>query len=731
MRKSRAKRWIGRLFVFCLFLAIIVAAWYHIRIWMRPPVPEPSPAASRHAANVKILRDEWGVPHIFGQTDANTAFGLAYANAEDDWPTMQLSLSAAQGRLALLLPFNEMGAINDYMVHLLQLPRRLDQQYETLLSEDFRKVLDAYAEGLNFYAYHHPEDVDTRFFPLSGRDIIAGFLHKIPLMQGVSGVLEKLYSQSPERLQVGRPVQAVKVSSNQSVPLARFQLTGSNTHAVGKRRSADGITRLNVNSHQPWEGPVTWYEAHLVSEEGWNMLGGTFPGSPMIFHGHNQYLGWAHTVNGPDMIDVYKLTMHPNDSMRYQMDGRWLPLSQTQADIELDLGLFTYTVSRDVFESVHGPVLKLEGGYYAIRYSGMDGHAQSAEQWFRMNKARNIDEWKNAMKMLGLPMMNTMYADRDNILYVYNTLLPVRNDKFDYMTILPGNTSENVWKDYYPFEALPMVENPPSDYLMNTNTTPFQTTVGEGNPQAADFPKANGIETRMNNRSLRSHELFGTDKSITREEFFRYKFDRTYSKNSEIFKDVVHPLINSYTPQNDDEKQALNILHNWDGRADENSVGCTLASLVFQPIFKTKNAGPLGKPVPSLVETFKKAVAFLKDEYGRIDVPLGEIQRLHRGQTDLPIGGSMDTLNAVHTKRRGDKLVGVAGDSYILIAEFSDLGVESWALHQYGNVNRPDSVHYDDQAPLFRKRSMRRSLLTLEAIREKLEAEYHPGEENK
>jgi acyl-homoserine-lactone acylase len=233
----------------------------------------------------------------------------------------------------------------------------------------------------------------------------------------------------------------------------------------------------------------------------------------------------------------------------------------------------------------------------------------------------------------------------------------------------------------------------------------------------------------MNNRAIRSHELFGTDESITREEFFQYKFDRRYSRNSPLFRDVLQPLLSGYQAADKNEKKALALLESWDGEMDENSAGATLARLTYEPIHDAKMYKPVGTPVPEPAETFQAAVRFLRRHYGRVDVPLGTVQRLRRGATDLPLGGGTDTLNAVHTKRVGDKLVGNQGDSYILIAEFSSKGVESWAIHQYGNVNRKESPHYDDQAPLFIKRKMRPSLLTAAAIQENLEKAYHPGQE--
>ncbi|MBU2643746.1 acylase [bacterium] len=717
-----------KLLRFSALLIVIGFSWYLIRPKLRPSAPIPDKRVFERAQQVRILRDNTGVPHIFGKTDADTAFGLAYAHAEDDYPIIQGSVAAARGQLSLLM-LNKIGLINDYLVRFLYLPEKVDRQYEQLISPEFKRLLDAYADGLNLYAYRHPDQVDTRLLPFRGKDVIAGFVHKLALFIGVGAVLEDLMSKDKTRIKVGQPIQRVLTRNDRLPSWYRSEIMGSNAHAVGPGRSADGITRLNINSHQPFEGPVAWYEAHLVSEEGWNMIGGLFPGSPVILHGHNQHLGWAHTVNRPDGVDIYKLTMHPDHSMRYQLDGQWQALEVTKTTIDVDIGLFTMPVHRDLYRSVHGPVMKLDSGFYAIRYAGKDRSGLSVEQWYRMNRASNLEEWKKAMAMQGIPMMNTMFADRENILYVYNHLLPIRDESFNWLTILPGDTSKAIWQSYLPFEKLPMVQNPAAGYIMNTNSTPYLTTSGAGNPDPASYSSTLGIETRMNNRALRSHELFGGDPSITREEFLEYKFDRKYSAASIVFQDIVYPLTSRYQPQNADEAKALQILKDWNGEANEESTGASLVNLIYRAIWKAQFSQQAGVAVPAVETEFQNAVAFLKEHFKRVDVPLGTLQRLRRGTTDLPLSGSIDTLNAVHTKIEDGHLVGTAGDSYILVVEFSDQGARSWSRHQYGNVNRPDSKHYADQAQAFTRHVLKESLLTEEAVRRDLESEYHPGEE--
>lgn len=694
--------------------AVVMAAaiWVPVRrAVLRPSVPQPNAAAFEQAARVRILRDRFGVPHIFGKTDADAAFGLAYAHAEDDFPLIQGVVAASRGKLATLM-LSQQALVNDYYVRLVDVPGEVERKYTTL-PQDVIDLMESYARGLNHYAFKHPDQVDARLLPFVGPDVAAGFTHKIPLMANLPAVLQAL--DGPTALQVGDPVASLSEQQPRAFP-------ASNSHAVAKAMATDGITRLNINSHQPWEGPVAWYEAHVVSEQGWNMTGGTFPGAPVILHGHNDFLGWAHTVNKPDIVDVYRLEMNPEHPDQYRFEGAWRALEITQAPIEIDTGLFNITVHKDVLHSVHGPVLQTRHGTYAVRYSGWDRRIRAVEQWYRMNKATNLEQWQAAMAIAAIPMFNTTYADKDNIFYVYNALIPVRGAAADYGSVLPGDRADLLWDTYLPFADLPQVLNPPSGFVQNCNATPFQTTTGEGNPNPADFPHNAGVETTVNNRTIRSLQLFGSGNKISPEDFVRFKFDRTYAPTSPMFTQVVGPLLASFSPQDQDQQQALEVLRAWDGVADEGSAGATLAILTGQPLFRE-----LGKPdarPPS--ELFVEAVAWLKEHYDSVKVPLGTVQRLHRGTVDLALGGGPDVLNAAHTRKQDGKLVGFQGDSYVLVVAFGPQGPVSRSIHQYGSSSRPDSPHFADQAPLFVKRLLKPAWRKPEDIRANLEREYSP-----
>jgi penicillin amidase/acyl-homoserine-lactone acylase len=688
-----------------LLVAVLAVAALALAVWPRPRVDSRGLLPKRRY-DVRILRDTWGVPHVFGRTDPDVAYGLAWAHAEDDFQTIQGVLLASRGRLATAL--GPAGAPNDYMVQLLRIPDVVEAGYERDLAPETRALCEAYADGINHYAALHPDEAMAALYPARGRDLVAGFVHKTPLFFGLDRVLRGLLEPASSATPPATPA-------------------GSNTFAVAPARSADGFTRLAINSHQPWSGPVAWYEAHLHSETGWDAVGGVFPGSPVILHGHNRNLGWAHTVNKPDLIDVYALEMNPADPNQYKLDGAWRALEVRTASIPVKiLGPLSWTAHREVLWSVYGPVVRGPRGVFAIRIAGY-GDVRHIEQWYRMNKASRFDEWRDAMRMNALPMFNASYADREgHIFYVYNARLPRRAEGYDWAGVVPGNTSRTLWTDFLPFDSLPQVKDPPSGFVQNCNSSPFQTTLGPGNPEAAAYSPALGIETRMTNRSLRALELLGGDEHITREEFDQYKFDVTYSSAS-IVAAGLQRILAGPAPADALTRQALELLRGWDGQATGNSRATALALMTLQPADEPE-AGEA--PTPVLVQRLSAAARLLQDHFGRIDVPWQDVLRLRHGTVDIGLSGGPDLLHAVYGRPGSDgRIAGVAGDSYILLVEWDGQGrVSSRSIQPYGSATLDGrSPHYADQAPLFAAGRLKPVWMDETEIRAHLEREYRPG----
>ncbi len=687
--------------------------------------PEP---ASKY--DVRILRDTWGVPHIFGKKDTDAAFGLAYAHAEDDFKTMQLVMMAVNGRLASVL--GPKGAGNDYLVHLIRLWDTVNAKYNTDLDSRTRALCEAYAEGVNHYASLHPDETIKGLGRITGKDIVAGFVHKMPLMVGVDKVLTELF-EKPKKTAAG-PLDSILRTAFNGETLSRLGPgVGSNALAVSPKRSAGGETMLAINSHQPWEGPVTWYEAQVHSDEGWNMTGALFPGSPVVLHGHNEYLGWAHTNNYPDLVDVYVLEMNPENPNQYRYDGVWRELEVREAPIRVKLlGIIGWTFKKEVLWSVYGPTIRRPQGVFAVRYAGM-GDVRQVEQWYRMNRAKSLAEWEDALRMATMPMFNCTYADREgNIYYVYQSLLPLRDETYDWSKRLPGNTSKTLWSAYLSFDKLPRVKNPVSGFVQNCNNTPFYTTLDPENPRENDYAKSFGIERRMTNRALRALELFGADTSITPEEFYTYKYDMSYSRESKMAK-LVGRVLAIAPPGDAVVREALDMLKRWDLRTDPGNTGAALAVTSYTLAMEGRSgAGVSDLGDGEIATAFVKAAKLLKEAHGRIDVPWSRVNRLIRGKVDLGAGGGPDVLHDITGDLMKDgRFRGKVGDSYVLLVRWDKTGkVRSRSIHQYGSATLDEkSPHYADQSPLFVRRELKPAWREESDIRAHLEREYRPGGE--
>jgi penicillin amidase/acyl-homoserine-lactone acylase len=724
-------KWIRRLL---LLLIVVLLAVSVFAFW---PFPDRLGylSADADAYDVEILRDTWGVPHVFGVTDADAAFGLAYAHAEDDFLTIQQGLVAARGDLSKVYGMD--GTANDYMVALLRIWEVMDAQYETL-SPEVIAICEAYAAGLNLYAAQHPSEAFRGTFPVTGKDVVAASVHKSPLFFGLDGVLGRLFEQ------VNSEEGVLNGAAFAWQPyLASPTGIGSNTFAVSPSRTSDGSTFFAVNSHQPWTGPVAWYEAHVHSEAGWNATGALFPGMPVITHGHNENLAWAFTVNSPDLIDVYELTLNPDNQEQYLLDGEWRDFQKWQTTIEVNLvalaglgdeyfGQLNIPISQDVYWSAHGPVLRNENEAYAMRYSGY-GVVGIYEQLYLMNRAGDVREWLNALAHPGLPMFNVGYADKEgNIGYVYNALMPDRDPAFDWSENLPGDTSAAIWTEYVRVSDMPMVWNPSVGFIQNANSTPYKTTGTDEDPQESDFSPTFGIETKMTNRALRLTELFSADEQVTWEAFKRYKYDMGFSADSSMPTLINLITRNSFDDPN--ERKAARLLADWNLQTTPDSLGASIAILTLNYLrdyasFSVSGFVDADISQEAAVAAFKDAVATLMTDHGKVAVAWSQVNRVQRGLVDLGIGGAPDVPHAVYGNlNEQGRFVGIAGDSSIMLVRWDAMGnLSSESVHQFGSATLDaSSPHYSDQVPLFVGRQLRPVWFSEADIRANLERAYRP-----
>lgn len=668
-------------------------------------------------SRIEIIRDQWGVPHIYAPTDEEVAYGLAWATAEDDFKSMQENFLAARGKLASVK--GKDGAIMDYFSALIGARQIAVNKYDTAFSPKYKRILEYYCMGVNAYAAAHPEEVLLKgVFPASPIDMIAGYVLGMTLMNNVQYSILKIFKGT-----INSPDLSVQ--------------RGSNALAISPKKTADGKTYLAVNSHQPLTGPYSWYEAHLVSDEGWNILGGTFPGGTTIFHGVNEHLGWAHTVNLADLHDVYELSMHPKNKIIYKYDNQWKELKKEKLRLKVKIGFIKLPVKRTIYSSVYGPTLKgKDGKFYSLRFpANMD--IRAAEQWYRMNKATNFEEYYSALRMQGISGLNFVYADKaGNIFYLDNANFPKRADGYDWWNAVRGDTSATLWEagKYYPVEALAQVKNPDCGYVFNTNNTPFVAS-GEDCTDSTDACITAPYYFRFNNnRSLRMQALMDAYETIGYDDFKKVKFDQK-----------IHQPAYTYAISNLEEVLSLNPeeypsladvirqLNEWDRNADTLSTGATVAVLWVQYMKKDLMSSgriPLTEttvPRDKIIEYLTHSQKHLLKYFSSTAVPLGQLQRLVRGEKSLPVSGMPDVIAAMDgSPTKKGILQAESGESYIMMIQMGD-EMEIETISPYGSSSKPESPHFDDQMQMFVSKQLKPMSLNLSEVRKNAVRIYHPG----
>ena len=458
------------------------------------------------------------------------------------------------------------------------------------------------------------------------------------------------------------------------------------------------------------------------------MIGGLFPGSPVVLVGHNENLGWGHTVNRPDILDIYELEVNPDDENQYKFNGKWEDFESFEVIIKIKtIGKLKHKHKQMAYWSKHGPVIKGVNSTYAVRYSNMN-NLLAIEQWYKMNKANNFKDWKNAIETLSVPMFNTGYADKEgNIYYVYGAKTPKRNAKYDWQKVLPGNTSETLWSEYELFESLPQVLNPESGFIQNCNSTPFQTTIGPENPSSENFNSNYGIETHMTNRALRAIETIGKDKKISYDEFINYKFDLNYSDKS-IMSFLVTRAISILNENNKSEfdidlkNQIINTLTKWNLSTERSNIYATLPIIAFNPLLDNSEDEIYDDLI---IKRLVYASEYLLKHYNKIDVKWGDVNRIIRGDLNLPLDGGPDIARAIYYKeyKNGQKKA-IAGDCYVLIANWNKNGkVSSQSIHQYGSsTSNYSSKHFNDQVDMFSNNKLKDTSIYLDDLIKNIES---------
>ena len=635
--------------------------------------------------HIEIVRDNYGVPHIYAPTDAEVAYGFAWAQAEDHFKLIQEGYLAGNGLLGKLIGLKGAGA--DFLTQLIQSEETVDKYYNTL-DKKFIALAEAFAAGLNAYSKKHPEEIlEKKLFPLTVKKL----LRYTQLQLFISNEADKLVSGI--------------VNNSLSWPYKIEEASkGSNFIAVSRNRTGSDETFLAINTHQPLEGPTSWYEAHLVSEEGTNIIGAAFPGTPCILTGANEYLGWTHTVNYPDKADVYALQMHPKKKDVYLVDGKPYTLEKFKAKLTLKFLGINIPIKKKFYKSIYGPTLKNKTGVYSVRTPSTT-NITAIEQWWKMNKATNFSEFYKAIEMKALPGYNIGYADRnDTIFYISNGKIPIRAEGYDWRDVVPGNTRETLWDTYYDIKDLPQVVKPKSGFVYNANHSPFKSSSEADNPIAENFAKEMNFETYDNNRSTRLLQLLEEEERIDYKRFKRIKYDHQLPTPLKYNYMDLNPLFDMKVADYPEVSTLLTDIQNWDRITNTTSYGAgAYASLYYQ---LTPFYYQLGKDrvftKEALYEALKITKAHLKTYFNAERIQLGEFQKLVRGNKELPIFGLPDVVTAMRGQPYKEGKIKIThGESYIGLVRFTPNKTYFESVISFGNSRRPESPHYTDQMELY------------------------------
>ncbi|MCL4135221.1 UNVERIFIED_CONTAM: hypothetical protein GTU68_033691 [Idotea baltica] len=577
--------------------------------------------------------------------------------------------------------------------------------------------MEAYAAGLNQYAALHPKKVyDQSIFPITPKSLTKGFLLGLSFMTNVQFDLLRIFDN--------------KVFDESGNAFAR----GSNAFAMNKNITKDGETYIAINSHQPLKGAYAWYECQIRSGEGWNVHGATFPGGPMPFLGNSEHHAWAHTVSYPDLHDVYELEMHPSKKLHYKYDGEWHELEKRKVKLKVKLGFIKIPISKTYYWSKYGATAKNKQGFFSIRHPSRWA-IQAGEQWYRLNKAQNLAEFKAAFDILGIPGMNTIYADKEhNLFYISQGLFPYRDPQYKWETVLDGTTSKTNWTNsFMPVDSMVQVLNPSCGYIYNCNNSPFNSTCDNENPIATDYNSTMGYHKKNTARAVRFQELMQGYDSIDYADFKKIKFDLQYPDPfyTRSFENL-EGLFNFDGSNYPDIKSFVSFFNAWDRTATIDNQQASIASLMINyhvKLYLKKGTidGTNNLTEAEMVAGFRFAQKHLRKHFGSTKVPLGDLQKHVRGDKVLPMWGLPEMIAAMNTKpyKKG-MYESDLGESYIQLVKFGENGMTAERVNCYGSSNNPNSPHYNDQMEMFLRQELRPIIFNKATLLKTAEKVYHP-----
>ncbi len=699
----------------------------------------------QQAKQVNIIRDNYGVPHIYGKTDDDAVFGLLYAQCEDDFKRVEMNYIEKLGRLAEVN--GEKDLYNDLLIRLVIDSTDAITDYNKAPLW-LKKLCNSFADGINYYLYKNPGvkpillNHFQPWYPLLWTD---GSIGAISTADVNVSELKNFYSGKSE------PV-GLKEKEEEIV-------TGSNGFAFSPKITESHNSILYINPH------VTFYfrpEVHVVSEEGLNAYGAVTWGQFFVYQGFNEHCGWMHTSSYADISDAYiEKINRKNNQFYYQYDHSEKPVLQKKIVLHYRNGNIIETKVINALYTGHGPIMaKRNGELLSVKSHNRD--MKGLIQSWQRTKAKSFAEYKKVMGLLANTSNNTVYADAEgNIAYWHGNFIPKRDTKYDWSKPVDGTTSATEWKGLHPVNESVHTYNPPNGWIENCNSTPF-TVAGKYSPKKKDYPTYMAPDGQ-NFRGTNAIRILGQEKSYTIDKVIAKGYD-TYLSAFEV---LVPALVNAFEKNISKEDslyvqliEPINILKKWDYHCGENSVATTLAvnwgerllPAIFRTkvmdgeeddqVTKTKQFAATASP-EELLKSLLSTIKHLRNKFGDWKIAWGTINRFQRISGDIdqqynddtqsiPVGFASSTWGMLPsyssrvfpgTKKR----YGVNGNSFICAVEFGKK-IKAKSLLAGGESGNPDSKHFFDQGLMYSKGEFKEVLFYKEDVLKHVERRYHPGE---
>jgi len=692
----------------------------------------------RTAERVTIIRDDFGVPHIYGKTDADAVFGMLYAQCEDDFPRVERNYYWALGRLAEAE--GEQAIYSDLRARLYMTIDEAKELYETA-PEWLKELCEAYADGINYYLHTHPEvqpKVLTRFEPWFPLFFFEG---------SIGGDIESVSTRGIRDF-YGADQATAMVEFVEEEDLLE-EPKGSNGFAISGDHTASGDAMLLINPH------TSFYfrgESQVVSEEGLNAYGATTWGQFFIYQGFNEYNGWMHTSTRVDFKDDFLETVEERDGkLQYKYGEEWRDVWTSEVTLKYKDSDEMKERTFPMYRTHHGPITgKIDDKWVAtaLNWEPVDALVQS----FTRTKTKNHDEFWEMMKIRRNSSNNTVYADKDGtIAYYHGDFIPKRDPQFDYSRPVDGSDPRTDWQGMHELEDIITIVNPGNGWIQNCNSTPF-TAAAEFSPKPEDYPTYMAPD-QENFRGVHAVKVLSEMEDLTVDGLI----DLAHDPYLPAFEKVIPGLVEAYKRVGGPKKLAgaINTLANWDLRTYKESVAMTLAHFYGMQLYRDGgNPERLGGnerfhwygsglPMAKRVEIFEKAFDQIVEDFGTWETPWGEYNRFQRlsGDMDLkydddepsiPVGMTTARWGALAAfgARAGEdtkRIYGYRGNSFVAMVEFGDK-VKAKSMLAGGQSGDPNSPHFYDQAQRYADMQFKDVPFYKEDVNARAEETYKPGQ---